>query len=133
MLQFNAHEVYEVLRTRRDNLSPHKNNAVALAIYPRASYFNHSCHGAVARYFVGGARLVLVAARSVAAGAEVHENYGPTFYLRGRAGRRRHLAARYWFDCRCAPCAGDWPLLKVVNGRVIAFGSLSLYSNLGKN
>ena len=35
MLQFNAHDVYEVLRTKRDNLSPHKSNAVALAIYPR--------------------------------------------------------------------------------------------------
>ena len=35
MLQFNAHEVYEVLRTKRDNLSPHKSNGVALAIYPR--------------------------------------------------------------------------------------------------
>ena len=30
MLQFNAHEVYEILRTKRDNLSPHKSNAVAL-------------------------------------------------------------------------------------------------------
>ena len=37
MLQFNAHEVYEVLRTKRDNLSPHKSNGVALAIYPRVS------------------------------------------------------------------------------------------------
>ena len=30
VLQFNAHEVYEILRTKRDNLSPHKSNAVAL-------------------------------------------------------------------------------------------------------
>ena len=82
------------------------------AIYPRASYFNHSCHGAVARYFLGS-RMVLVAARSVAAGEEVHENYGPTFYFKGREERRRHLAARYWFDCGCHPCQRDWPLLKV--------------------
>ena len=30
VLQFNAHEVYETLRTKRDNLSPHKSNAIAL-------------------------------------------------------------------------------------------------------
>ena len=58
--------------------------------HPQASYFNHSCHGAVARYFVG-ARMVLVATLSVAAGEEVHENYGPTFYFKGRAERQRHL------------------------------------------
>ena len=50
VLQFNAHEVYELLRTDRDKIKPCKNNPIGLAVYPRASYFNHSCHPNVARY-----------------------------------------------------------------------------------
>ncbi len=111
VLQFNAHEVYETLRPKKDSLSPCKSNAIGLAVYPTASLFNHSCHGGVARYFLG-TKMVLVAVRAAAAGEEVQENYGPTFYFKGRNERRRYLRARYWFDCKCTACADDWPLLK---------------------
>ena len=54
---------------------------IALAVYPNCSYFNHSCHGSVARTFRGDT-LVLTALRPIKKGEEVQENYGPTFYLK---------------------------------------------------
>ena len=29
-----------------------------------------------------------------------------------RSERKRNLGARYWFDCHCEACIGNWPLLK---------------------
>ena len=49
LLQFNAHEVYEVLRGNREKIKPSKNNLIGLAVYSRASYFNHSCQPNVIR------------------------------------------------------------------------------------
>ena len=49
ILQFNAHEVYELLRGSRENMKPSKNSKIGLAVYPKASYFNHSCHPHIAR------------------------------------------------------------------------------------
>ena len=48
-LQFNAHEVYEMLRGSRSDIKPWKHSPIGLAIYPIASNFNHSCHAGVAR------------------------------------------------------------------------------------
>jgi hypothetical protein len=42
------------------------------------------------------------------------ENYGPTFYLKSRNARQTELAGRYWFQCRCAACNDNWPLLEQV-------------------
>ena len=50
VLQFNAHEVYEVLRAKPDSLKPSKNIPIGLAVYTTASFFNHSCHGDAARF-----------------------------------------------------------------------------------
>ena len=44
-------------------------------------------------------------------GEEVSDNYGPVFYFKPRVQRQAELAARYWFNCACPPCQGDWPLL----------------------
>ena len=41
ILQFNAHEVHEVLRGSSKSLKPSKNVPIALAIYPTASLINH--------------------------------------------------------------------------------------------
>ena len=49
ILQFNAHEIYEVVRNGTP-LIPNKSLGIGLGIYSMASYFNHSCHGGVARY-----------------------------------------------------------------------------------
>lgn len=110
VLQFNAHEVYEAMRSSRDSLTPWKNQTVGLAIYPTASYLNHSCHGGVARTFEGN-RLTVRALRPLKKGDEICENYGPSFYLKDREKRRKELKMRYWFDCNCKPCEEDWPLL----------------------
>ncbi len=49
ILQFNAHEVYQLLRGSREQMKPCKNIKIGLAVYPKASYFNHSCHPHIAR------------------------------------------------------------------------------------
>ena len=49
VLQFNAHEVYELLRADKFKIKPCKNNLIGLAVYPKSSYFNHSCHPSIAR------------------------------------------------------------------------------------
>ncbi|TRY75163.1 hypothetical protein TCAL_01669, partial [Tigriopus californicus] len=110
VLQFNAHEVYEILRPDRVSLTPSKSHQIALAIYPRASYFNHSCHGEVGRFF-NGKTMGLRVLRPIKKGQEIHDNYGPTFYLKAFNERRRELDARYWFQCGCTACLENWPLL----------------------
>ena len=37
---------------------------------------------------------------SVAAGAEVSDNYGPVYYFKDRKERRKDLNSRYWFQCK---------------------------------
>ncbi len=64
----------------------------------------------MARYFAGSS-LVIRALRPIAAGEEVPDNYGPTFYFKSRSDRAKELSSRYWFDCGCVPCRQDWPLL----------------------
>ena len=85
--------MYEVLRSGLDTLTPWRNQTVALAIYPTASYLNHSCHGGVGRSFEGDT-LTLTALRPVEEGEEIQENYGPAFYLKGREPRRMELKTR---------------------------------------
>ena len=110
VLQFNAHEVYELVRGTRNDLKPWKHVPIGLAIYPTASNFNHSCHAGVARYF-NGKEMVLKTLHPIKSGQEVAENYGYAFYLKTRSERRKELSARYWFDCRCLSCVQNWPLL----------------------
>lgn len=110
VLQFNAHEVYQMLRSKKDNLKPCKNVVIGLAIYPTASYFNHSCHPGLSRCF-NGKQMVLKTLHPLRCGDEVSENYGYAFYLKSRNERRKELSARYWFECGCEACKHDWPLL----------------------
>lgn len=56
--------------------------------------------------------MFLKAIRPVQKGVEIEENYGPTFYFRARKDRQAQLATRYWFNCACAACKQNWPLLK---------------------
>lgn len=111
VLQFNAHEIYELLRGDRARMKPSKNLLIGVGVYPQASYFNHSCHPRTARYNIGK-KLVLRALTPFQHGEEVSENYGQVFYFKSREDRRKELSARYWFTCECGACEGDWPLLK---------------------
>ena len=83
ILQFNAHEIHEVLRQSKASLKPSKNIPIALGIYPTAAFINHSCHGNLARCFQGS-RMVLKALAPIKARNEVCDNYGPTFYFKNR-------------------------------------------------
>ncbi len=83
VLQFNAHEIYEVLRGSPVGLKPSKNVSIATAVYPTAALINHSCHGGLARFFQG-TKLVLRTLLPLSAGSEVCDNYGPTFYLKSK-------------------------------------------------
>jgi SET and MYND domain-containing protein 4 len=60
VLQFNAHEIYEFCRGDPGRIKPFKNNLIGLGVYPRASYFNHSCHPGTARINIGN-KLVIKA------------------------------------------------------------------------
>jgi len=111
VLQFNAHEIYELLRGDRRNMKPNKNLLIGLGVYPQASFFNHSCHPRTARYNIGK-KLVLKALTPFQPGEEVSENYGQVFYFKSKQERQRELEARYWFKCECPACKDDWPLLK---------------------
>lgn len=53
VLQFNAHEIYEFMRGDRGKMRPNKNHLIGVGVYPRASYFNHSCHPRTTRYNIG--------------------------------------------------------------------------------
>ena len=60
VLQFNAHEIYEVLRGDRGNMKPNKNHLIGVGVYPQASYFNHSCHPRTTRYNIGSNALAVL-------------------------------------------------------------------------
>jgi len=110
VLQFNAHEVYEVIRGSETKLKPYKNHVIGLAVYPRSSYFNHSCQPSTARINIGN-KLVIKSLMHIDKGEEVNDNYGQVFYFKESKERQRELNARYWFKCRCKPCTEEWPLL----------------------
>jgi hypothetical protein len=71
VLQFNAHEIYEFCRGDRGRLKPCKNNLIGLGVYPRASYFNHSCHPGTARINIGN-KLVVKALHPIQKGDMMH-------------------------------------------------------------
>ena len=110
ILQFNAHEVYEIIRGSKSTLKPSKNVVIGLAIYPTASYFNHSCHAGLARCFQGK-EMILRCLHPIKRGQEVSENYGHAFYFKSKSDRKKELNARYWFECGCVACIENWPLL----------------------
>ena len=58
VLQFNAHEIYEFCRGDAARIKPFKNNMIGLGVYPRASYFNHSCHPGTTRINIGNKLVV---------------------------------------------------------------------------
>jgi hypothetical protein len=108
LLQFNAHEIFETCMEARNKFQGSKNVYVGVGIYPTVAMFNHDCHPALARHFVGK-NIVLQALRPLDSGMCVSENYGPLFTNRPLAFRQKTLASRYWFKCTCQACNEDWP------------------------
>lgn len=115
VLQFNAHEIYETKLGEKHRFVGSKPIYIGVALYRTGAYFNHDCHPALSRYFVGSS-IVLAATRPLVAGEMVGENYGPIFTKKSLADRRRSLMSRYWFKCECQCCRENWqPLDKLTN------------------
>ncbi|VVD06120.1 unnamed protein product [Leptidea sinapis] len=125
VLQFNAHEVFELQcpKPKKDhNIIKHQGKSVfvAGAVYPTLALFNHSCEPSVVRYFCGS-RVVVRAVKNIKKGDEVAENYGPIFTTVPKEKRKADLKERYWFDCSCIPCEQDWPLYKDMTENYMRF------------
>ncbi|KAK7086785.1 hypothetical protein SK128_009829 [Halocaridina rubra] len=109
VLQFNSHEISSIGYDKdKVNFKAIRNMSLGLAVYPTASFCNHSCYPAVARYF-NGRKMVVINIRPLQAGDILAENYGPIFTHHDMQTRHRKLLSRYWFRCTCEACQGDWP------------------------
>ncbi|CAH2068307.1 unnamed protein product, partial [Iphiclides podalirius] len=113
ILQFNAHEVFELQCPKPrvgKNIIKHTGKSVFLAgaVFPTLALFNHSCDPSVVRYFCGS-YIVVRAVKNIKRGEEVAENYGPIFTTVPREKRQADLKEQYWFDCACIPCQQNWP------------------------
>lgn len=134
LVQFNAHEIQELVLNPGTSLRHAKNHYIGVGVYPTAAYLNHSCLPDVSRFsnsffwlrnliesfdwwsmngccrcFVGTS-LVLRSSRTIACGQSVSENYGPLFTHKSQTDRQTSLKGRYWFQCRCQPCTSRWPM-----------------------
>lgn len=47
LLQFNSHEIFELLKQKRDNLT--QTVSVGAGLYPTLALFNHSCNPSIVR------------------------------------------------------------------------------------
>ncbi|CAH1125912.1 unnamed protein product [Ceutorhynchus assimilis] len=110
MLQFNAHEIYETRHAPSSRIKTSKPAYIGVAVYLTASLFNHDCHPALSRHFVGK-DIVLTSTRPLEPNELVPENYGPIFSRKSLADRKRSLSSRYWFDCQCLACQQNWPTI----------------------
>ncbi|CAL8071023.1 unnamed protein product [Orchesella dallaii] len=113
VLQFNAYAITEFMMESRTSYPKSTTASVGIAIYPTASYFNHSCAPEVTRYFVGST-MYIQTIKGLDANKPIHDNYGPMFTKVERAQRLKSLKGRWWFNCFCIACKEDWPLLKTL-------------------
>jgi hypothetical protein len=105
----NGHAIYEVGNCETDlddEAGPVVSNnqyRIATAIYPSASMMNHSCDPTVINSFYNR-RLIVRATKSVNAGEEVFNCYGPHFRHHTLPERQEILKAQYHFTCDCSSC-----------------------------
>ncbi|XP_063696192.1 SET and MYND domain-containing protein DDB_G0284059-like [Culicoides brevitarsis] len=116
VLQFNAHEIFELQKDEKDDIG--RTEFIGGAIYPVLALFNHSCDPATVRYF-NGHRVYVRSIRPLRAGEEIGENYGPIFTQNPREDRQHLLKQQYKFECRCQPCNENWPLFKQMTNHLI--------------
>ncbi|XP_053601074.1 SET and MYND domain-containing protein 4 [Plodia interpunctella] len=125
VLQFNAHEVFELQCPKPKvgkNVIKHDGKSVFIAgaVFPTLALFNHSCDPSVVRYFCGE-RIVVRAVKNIKKGEEVAENYGPIFTTVPKEKRKADMKEQYWFDCHCVPCEQNWPLYDDMNEDYMRF------------
>lgn len=102
----------------KPDLSKGKSLFIGGGVFPTVALFNHSCNPGVVRYFIGNT-MVVRAIKTIAAGAEISENYGPIFTEEDENDRKRKLRLQYWFDCDCEACKNHWPLLENIDPNVL--------------
>ncbi|XP_011883193.1 PREDICTED: SET and MYND domain-containing protein 4 [Vollenhovia emeryi] len=121
LLQFNSHEISELTRLKEEKiLAKAKSVFIGGGVYPTVAMLNHSCNPGVIRYFIG-TTMIVRAIRTIGAGEEISENYGPIFTTMPESERKRKLRVQYWFDCNCEACSGHWPLLDELDPTVLRF------------
>lgn len=69
--------------------------------------------------------MVIRAIRTIHAGEEIADNYGPIFTMKTKKERQRALMNQYWFSCKCEPCENDWPLLSDIDPSVLRYAIYS--------
>ncbi|XP_011707114.1 PREDICTED: SET and MYND domain-containing protein 4-like, partial [Wasmannia auropunctata] len=127
LLQFNSHEISELVRPKGEKtLAKAKSVFIGGGVYPTVAMLNHSCNPGVVRYFIG-TTMIVRAVRTIGAGEEISENYGPIFTTTSETERKRKLRVQYWFDCSCEACSGHWPLLDELDPTVLRY--LSTFSD----
>ena len=89
-------------------ISPDSEN-LGSAMYPSASYFNHSCDPNIAKVRQG--RTVLfVTSKEVQAGEELCISYGHT---ERQVAERRQVLRDWWgFNCNCSRCISELEFLE---------------------
>lgn len=107
ILQFNTHEVFELIHDKKQ--SSKQTKFIGGALYPTVALFNHSCDPGCVRYFRGHS-IHVHAIKNIKASNVVAENYGPIFTQQNKRDRRDQLQKIYRFDCECEPCADNWPM-----------------------
>ncbi|KAL4703162.1 hypothetical protein ACJJTC_016763 [Scirpophaga incertulas] len=125
VLQFNAHEVFELQCSKPkvgQCVIKHYGRSVFLAgaVFPTLALFNHSCDPSVVRYFCGPF-IVVRSVKNIKKDDEVSENYGPIFTTVPKEKRQAILQDQYWFTCDCGPCKENWPLYVEMNENYMRF------------
>lgn len=80
-----------------------KDVQIGLAVYPTASYFNHSCAPNLLRRMDLGKCACFYAMRDIGAGEALTISYAGGF--KSVASRRQYLLENYRFFCRCESCS----------------------------
>lgn len=78
---------------------------IALIIYPKVSFLNHSCKPNAFLAFGTGGAVQVKLTQGVAMGEEVNISYGPIASRHRTHDRQKFLSENYGFKCRCIICA----------------------------
>eukprot|EP00088_Acartia_fossae_P017124 TRINITY_DN19695_c0_g1_i4.p1 TRINITY_DN19695_c0_g1~~TRINITY_DN19695_c0_g1_i4.p1 ORF type:complete len:754 (+),score=176.17 TRINITY_DN19695_c0_g1_i4:39-2300(+) len=97
----NAHAITEVKESDNGAVQQVR---LATAIYPSASMMNHCCVPNIINQFAGN-RLLVRATRTIKAGQEVFNCYGPHYRRHTYAERQEMLLLQYKFRCQCVACS----------------------------
>lgn len=99
LVDFFSRVACNCFRIENENL-----DLLGLALYPGASFFNHSC-APNAVYIFDGKCMVFRALRPIKPGEEVLISY--IRLVGGKHRRRERLHSHYYFDCSCEACTGE--------------------------